>query len=52
MDNSNTKSKDEKYREWSKPIINKLDLSLTKGGVDPKNNENSNFYMDGGMTGS
>lgn len=35
---------DKKHVEWRKPTISKLEVSLTKGGTDPSNNENNNKY--------
>ena len=47
--------KDEKCRIWSKPVIHKLDLYLTKGGTKAKRKEDlrANHYdaTFGGATG-
>lgn len=42
--------KDKKLREWRKPTISKLEVSLTKGGPTQSNNENKNHWVFGGQT--
>ena len=39
MNNRNRNRKDKKCQKWSKPTINKISVSLTKGGNIAKNNE-------------
>ena len=48
MESKNKKNK--KYRIWSKPVLHKLGLSLTKSGPTESNHENKNHWVFGGAS--